>query len=289
MPVVLVDAAEGRRNKDLSRVWSYGCPYFKEGGCRAKCRKERHPATEEHGVIWIARQSSGVEHTGHSQRIIASENEGKRSHKQGTRRKVGLAEREILHSPSKTKMPFKKARKELRAKGITVDKDNNAAFQQAHRQAKAKHFEAESGFSITDKNKIGALIAFCELHDYETKKAEVGRFDWNDHTTYILPGWKIDVETQYIAYLASTDKLLRNMHLQAKSGAPSYLAVDCTHRLVSKGHACIVFGTMDLQQVFHKVAYGMLSSKSQGAHEHCFEMLIDAVNAQATREKLPGV
>jgi hypothetical protein len=230
--------------------------------------------------------SSCCSHVDHSQRVQADET--KKQWKQGTKRKVGLFQREVLLSPSKTKMPFKKVRRELRAKGIVVDKSNNSAFQQAHRQAKDDKFKSDTGCEVKDKNKIGALMCLLEEHSYDTKKDSAGS-DFSEDTTFVMNGWKIDVQTQYIAFLVTTDKLLRNIYLQAKSGAPSYIAVDCTHRLVNKGHACIVFGTMDLEQKFHKVAYGMISTKGQGCHEHCFEMLIDAVNAQATRENLPAV
>ena len=267
-------------------MWTWSCPYRKEAQCHAKVRKERLPATESRPAIWRASFSSDQEHCDHSVRVSADGNEGKKAHKQGTKRKVGLWEREALHSPSKVKMPYKQARKELRDKGFTIDKDNNAAFQQAHRQAKADHFKSKSGYDVKDKNKIGALIDICEQHSYQHRS---GSSEFGEGTTFVLDGWAVDPESQYIAVLVSTNKLLRNLYLQAKSGAPSYLAVDCTHRLVSKGHACIVLGTMDLQQRFHKIAYGMLSSKNQDAHEHCFDMLINAVNAQAIRENLPAV
>jgi hypothetical protein len=284
--LLLADADTGRVTTEGYRVWSWSCPYRKEAKCHAKCRKERHAATSSTPLFWVAQHSSGCSHVDHSQRVQADET--KKQWKQGTKRKVGLFQREVLLSPSKTKMPFKKVRRELRAKGIVVDKSNNSAFQQAHRQAKDDKFKSDTGCEVKDKNKIGALMCLLEEHSYDTKKDSAGS-DFSEDTTYVMNGWKIDVQTQYIAFLVTTDKLLRNIYLQAKSGAPSYIAVDCTHRLVNKGHACIVFGTMDLEQKFHKVAYGMISTKGQGCHEHCFEMLIDAVNAQATRENLPAV
>ena len=71
---VVADARDGRRNGELVRVWSWSCPCrLKEAGCKAKCRKERHAATENSPAIFVAKFSSGCSHKDHSVRVQADE------------------------------------------------------------------------------------------------------------------------------------------------------------------------------------------------------------------------
>ena len=107
-----------------------------------------------------------------------------------------------------------------------------------------------------------------------------------DHAVYVLPGFLVDEDSQTINYLMATEHMLLQLWENAESGWDSVLCVDCTHRLVSQGHACIVFGTRSMDQKFHAVAYGILSSKSEEIHAYSMLMLKVEAEAVVARRKL---
>lgn len=73
----------------------------------------------------------------------------------------------------------------------------------------------------------------------------------------------------------STRNLLLNGWRQTRFGFPSVLQVDCTHRLVLEGHACMLFGTVDAAQAFHIIGYGICDKEDERAHEVVFRALKD--------------
>ena len=64
---------------------------------------------------------------------------------------------------------------------------------------------------------------------------------------------QIDAAKNKINMAYSTENLLLNAYRQGQHGMPSIVHVDCTHRVVVDGHACMLFGTVDTAQHFHVV------------------------------------
>ena len=73
------------------------------------------------------------------------------------------------------------------------------------------------------------------------------------HSVYVLGKPILDSDAQTISIAYSSEELLLNGYRQAQYGYPSIIQVDCTHRLVLEGHACMLFGTVDAAQHFHVV------------------------------------
>ena len=96
---------------------------------------------------------------------------------------------------------------------------------------------------------------------------------FSEHHTYVLPGWKVDEDAEFLCFLLATEHLLLNAYFSAESALPTVLCVDCTHKLVNVGHACIVFGTRSIDQKFHKIAYGIISDKTADTHKLCMKLL----------------
>ena len=95
-------------------------------------------------------------------------------------------------------------------------------------------------------------------------------------------------EKQCINLAYSTENLLLNAYRQQQHGFPSILHVDCTHRLVVEGHACMLFGTVDAAQKFHIIGYGICNKEDDTAHQHVFRCLkaeVESIVAQRIRDQ----
>ena len=92
-------------------------------------------------------------------------------------------------------------------------------------------------------------------------------------TAYVCGTPIIDSEKETVSIAYSTENLLLNAYRQEKFGFPSLVQIDCTHRLVLEGHACMLFGTVDAAQKFHYIGYGICDKEDEAAHMHVFRCL----------------
>ena len=97
---------------------------------------------------------------------------------------------------------------------------------------------------------FGGVWAWAEGH---TRPALIARQEFGVHAPYVLGTPQIDQQTAVINIAISTENLLLNAYRQSVHGMPTIVHVDCTHRLVLDGHACMLFGTVDAAQQWHSV------------------------------------
>lgn len=99
-----------------------------------------------------------------------------------------------------------------------------------------------------------AIEQWCAASTYRVLS---GKSDFKEHTAYVVDGWEVDSDTKYIAYVLTSEKLMKNLWHISQSGMPTILCIDTTHRLIAEGHSVFVCGVRDIAQKFHKVAYGV--------------------------------
>ena len=97
----------------------------------------------------------------------------------------------------------------------------------------------------------------------------------------------VDTLRQRVAAVFSTLNLLLNGFRACTVGRPLQILHDATYRLVTEGHATFLVGVMAPNQVFHIVAYALVSNEDQEALCHCFRQIKAGVEAavEMYREK----
>lgn len=110
------------------------------------------------------------------------------------------------------------------------------------------------------------IIDLCRRNSYDILSRGS---QFSADTVYVISEWHIDHTTHQVAYMLTSEKLLRNVWLQQESGMDRVWCVDCTHRVIAEGHAVYLVGLRDVAQVFHTVAMGVVSNESD-------DMLTDA-------------
>lgn len=124
--------------------------------------------------------------------------------------------------------------------------------------------------------------------DAHTRESLEKKHEFGVHTVYVCGTPVIDSQTENVTIVYSTENLLLNAYRQQQHGFPSIVQVDCTHRLVIEGHLCMLFGTVDAGQHFHKIGYGVCAKEDQEAHEHIFRALkteVERIVAQRIRDQ----
>jgi len=114
-------------------------------------------------------------------------------------------------------------------------------------RARRKVLEAAQGQVMpkAEKNTYAGLKKWLEKTTYEAQAQKHGNVD--EHTPYVISGFKADSRTQEVMYLVTTLKSLRNLGIRGERGLRNQLCIDTTHRLVSEGHS--VFSRRRLRDV----------------------------------------
>lgn len=98
---------------------------------------------------------------------------------------------------------------------------------------------------------FGGLVCWAKSR---TRDALMRKKEFGVHTVYVCGESEIDSTTQTVNMAYSTENLLLNAYRQEQHGISSIVQIDCTHRLILEGHACMLFGTVDAAQHFHPVS-----------------------------------
>ena len=171
--------------------------------------------------------------------------------------------------------PPREIRNELRKQGVVFDGAGQLKKQVEHyvkierRQAKSKEMPTSL------RGRYGGLVHYLNGRSKGALE-EAGQF--NEHVPYVLGQAVVVPEECRVTAAISTENLLLNAYRQARSGMPSFLAVDTTHRLIKEGHCCMPVGTVSLDQKFHIIGYGICSHKDIKAHEYVLHQIRSEVN-----------
>lgn len=124
------------------------------------------------------------------------------------------------------------------------------------------------------RSDYGAVSDWLRASTYSALKDHPG---FRAHSAYVIdsPNFIVDSERDQIVYMLTSEKMLKNIFLQEESGMRRIWCIDTTHRLVAEGHSVMVVGLRDIEQKFHKVAYGVVSSDNQEHTELCLRMVAD--------------
>jgi hypothetical protein len=132
---------------------------------------------------------------------------------------------------------------------------------------------------------FGGIELWAQAH---TREALQAKKQFGAHTLYVCGTPIIDSGTQNVSIAYSTENLLLNAYRQQQHGFPSIVQVDCTHRLLIEGHLCMLFGTVDAAQRFHKIGYGLCAKEDEHSHQHVFRALkgeVESIVAQRIRDQ----
>jgi hypothetical protein len=145
-----------------------------------------------------------------------------------------------------------------------------AAFKRARHSLLAK--ENKAGRKSTAPScSYAAVEDWCAENEYAQLAS---RSNFKDYTVYVVKGWIIDSEDKWVGYVVTSEKLMKNLWHLSQSGMQMILCVDTTHRLVAEGHSVFVCGVRDIEQKFHKVAYGVQSNdKTVAANKQMLKMV----------------
>ena len=116
--------------------------------------------------------------------------------------------------------------------------------------------------AVVPKELQGSFGGLQMWADHNSRKNLTERGEFGIHTTYVCGTLQIDAAKNTINMAYSTENLLLNAYRQGQHGMPSIVHVDCTHRVVVDGHACMLFGTVDTAQHFHVVRLFVMPSPS---------------------------
>lgn len=194
---------------------------------------------------------------------------------------------ETVITPTKASMPPEELRNYFHAR-VPMDDRTEAALvtekgQQALRRMQNK-LRAAARTATGDKpiaappgigrSDYGAVLEWLRASTYDKLKHHAG---FKSHSAYIIdsPRFIVDSERDQVVYMMTSEKMLKNIFWQADSGMPRILCMDTTHRLVAEGHSVMVLGVRDIEQKFHRVAYGVVSTDNQEHTELCLRMVAD--------------
>ena len=176
-------------------------------------------------------------------------------------------------------MQFKDQKKYLRRKlgqHLNLDDNSTLAKQVKNHVKRMRLSIAQEALGVGGRGTYGGLSEWAEKLEKDYLVAQ-GTFD--EHAVYLLAPPVIDALTHRVVVALSTENLLLNAYRQAKSGLPSYIMVDTTHRLIVEGHNCMLVGTTDAAQHFHIIGYGICSHEDLFAHEVVLSAIREQVNA----------
>ena len=183
--------------------------------------------------------------------------------------------RALLSSPSRVKLTPHDREDYLRRKGVVFDGDGvMKKGVESYVKRRKVTIQEENVGGASARGTYGGLRTYLEKIDKDYLIA-CGKF--NEHTVYTLAPPIVDDVSHRVVVALSSDNLLLNAYRQQAVGVPSYIMVDTTHRLIVEGHNCMLIGTMDLEQHFHIIAYGICSHEDVTAHEEMLRVVKKAV------------
>ena len=201
----------------------------------------------------------------------------------GRKRGLSLKIVSIATSPSKEGLSARfVARRVMKEHGALSTSEQQQLREVLKKQAKRHrdHF-----LPSASRGTFGGLHQWV---NHNTRAALEAEGAFGPHSSFVCGTPQIMPEKQCINLAYSTENLLLNAYRQQQAGFPSILHVDCTHRLVVEGHACMLFGTVDAAQKFHIIGYGICNKEDDTAHEHVFRCLkeeVESIVAQRIREQ----
>ena len=220
---------DGYNNKGVRRRL-YRCPF--RGAANAQCQAQLR-LTEDSHHNWTVERS----HKAHSDHNI--------SHKaRGLPKSLRLAATSPRKQGMSTGQVTTALRNEVGALSVEERKQLAGLRKREQHKDRTKFVPAEL------QGTFGGVRLWAEQH---TRPALIARQQFGIHAPYVLGTPQIDPESAVINIAISTENLLLNAYRQSVHGMPTIVHVDCTHRLVLDGHACMLFGTVDAAQQWHSV------------------------------------
>ena len=261
-------------------IWKPAVPSFNKLGLRRiiyRCPFRGHANSN---CTALLRVTVNREHEWTLERSVAPHADHNISHRQ-----KGLSKKlvSIATSPSKEGLaPRKVARKVMKEHGA-LSVSEQRQLREVLKNASKRH--RDDVLPSASRGTFGGLNEWVNRNSRAALQAE-GAF--GPHSTFVCGTPQIIPEKQCINLAYSTENLLLNAYRQQQHGFPSILHVDCTHRLVVEGHACMLFGTVDAAQKFHIIGYGICNKEDDTAHQHVFRCLkaeVESIVAQRIRDQ----
>ena len=209
----------------------YRCAF--RGAAHSSCNAQMRVTVDEEGK-WTLERKRGTPHAGH--RI--------------SNKKRGLSKflKVAATSPSKKGLSTARVVSRVRDEHGAISKEERTQLVRALKVDRQKHKNENVPSDL--RKTFGGVAHWVANNSREAlqKKNEFGI-----HTVYVCGEAQIDSCKNLINVAYSTENLLLNAYRQQQHGIPSLVQIDCTHRLVLQGHACMLFGTVDAAQHFHTV------------------------------------
>ena len=252
-------------NRDGVRRQLYRCPF--RGPANCNCTAELRVTQGEDDLFTLERKN--VPHADHK---INNKKRGLSKHT----KMVALSPNKM---DAKSHQAVRKTREEI---GALTDQQRSQLLR-ARKQQQRKDKGAVVPHHM--RQTFGGINMWAQAH---TPEALQEKQQFGAHTLYVCGPPIIDSVTQNVSIAYSTENLLLNAYRQQQHGFPSIVQVDCTHRLVIEGHLCMLFGTVDAGQHFHKIGYGLCAKEDEHSHQHVFRALkteVERIVAQRIRDQ----
>ena len=218
-------------NKQGLRRRIYRCPF--RGAANASCTAELRVTEDEQGKWTLERKR-----TVHANHAISNKTRG-----------LSKAIICAATSPTKNGLPPARVIKNVREQfGALSDKDRTQCMR-VLKYDKLKKRQAVVPHEL--RKTFGGFVHWAKSR---TRDALMQKKEFGVHTVYVCGESEIDSTTQTVNMAYSTENLLLNAYRQEQHGISSIVQIDCTHRLMLEGHACMLFGTVDAAQHFHPVS-----------------------------------
>ena len=217
-------------NKQGVRRLILRCPF--RGAANADCCAQLRMTEDDQGKWTLERNR--IPHADHTQ-----------NHK-----KKGLSKfmKASTTSPSKAGLTGGNVLRRMRDEhGAVTDKERRQI------QGVLKRKKTADRCAVVPKELQGSFGGLQMWAEHNSREKLTKRGEFGIHTTYVCGTLQIDAAKNTINMAYSTENLLLNAYRQGQHGMPSIVHVDCTHRVVVDGHACMLFGTVDTAQHFHVV------------------------------------
>ena len=166
----------------------------------------------------------------------------------------------MIQSPSQLKQLPKHFTRRAREKGITVDtKMATKMARMSQRMRKYHMMQHLTG----DGSSWGEAVQQMEL----LKRENIANpANFNEHTCYMLAS-RINYETKEFLGVASTENLLLNAYWQMQSGQDLTFRIDTSYWYTREQIGLMPIKVISLNQEGHTVAYGIVASEDEDAHD----------------------
>ena len=244
----------------------YRCPF--RGAANASCQAQLRVTVDTQGQWTLERKM--VHHADHSIN----------GRKRGVSKMLAMA----ATSPSKKDMVPRAAIARVREQHGALNLQEQQALAHHLKYMSKKHFKQSVPQEL--RGSFGALQLWVQDNTRDALQ-KAGTF--GAHTTFVCGTPQINPDNQTVNLAYSTENLLLNAYRQAQHGIPQLVQVDCTHRLVVDGHACMLFGTVSTAQKFHIIGYAVCDKEDDAAHDHVFRSLkgeVERIVAERSRDQV---